>query len=351
MKTASLLRNCWYLATQSHRLNRGQLLDRTILGDPVVLGRGGDGKAFALRNVCPHRSMPLSYGSLQGCELQCCYHGWKFNTGTGACMDIPSMSEEQNRQRLQAIKVRSYPVQEVQGNIWIFMSSETARDVGDVPPVPVLAAFPADAKPKVVETIGVRCHLDQTVMGLMDPAHQAFVHTSWWMSTRQFTGRTISKDYGPAPWGYRLIPNQQRKNARLYRLLGRNLTTEFSFQLPSLRIEETRSDRHSVVQLTAITPINEGESVIHALFYWTPPWLAILHPAIRLMLKRFLKQDRDIMLMQDAGLRHKSPQMLVDDADTQSKWYLRLKQEYEKSQQEGRPFTNPVQPRTLQWRT
>jgi hypothetical protein len=42
---------------------------------------------------------------------------------------------------------------------------------------------------------------------------------------------------------------------------------------------------------------------------------------------------------------------LIDDADTQARWYYRLKQEYRRARAEGRPFENPVKPRTLHWRS
>jgi phenylpropionate dioxygenase-like ring-hydroxylating dioxygenase large terminal subunit len=351
MQATPLLRNCWYLAIRSRELKTGALLSRVFLGEPVVLGRGDDGKPFALRNICPHRGMPLSYGWLQGSELQCCYHGWKFNTATGQCTDIPSMSEEQDRQRLAGIKVRSYRAQEIQGNVWIFMPGEKALDEKDIPPVPNLPGIPAGADPDMAETMRFRCHMDHAVMGLMDPAHAAFVHTSWWWRTKNLQRREIRKNYGPAPWGYQMERYALTQSAKPYRILGGNVSTEIRFQLPGVRVEHITGDRHTVVSLTAITPISDGESDVHQLFYWTIPWLAIARPIARRMAHRFLAQDRDVVIMQEEGLAFDPPMMLIDDTDTQAKWYFRLKQEYEKSQEEGRGFANPVQPRTLRWRS
>jgi hypothetical protein len=42
---------------------------------------------------------------------------------------------------------------------------------------------------------------------------------------------------------------------------------------------------------------------------------------------------------------------LIDEADTQAKWYYRLKREYLRARAEGRPFVNPVEARTLEWRS
>jgi hypothetical protein len=43
--------------------------------------------------------------------------------------------------------------------------------------------------------------------------------------------------------------------------------------------------------------------------------------------------------------------MLIDDADTQAKWFYRLKREWLRAVEEGRPFENPVKACTLRWRS
>jgi hypothetical protein len=57
------------------------------------------------------------------------------------------------------------------------------------------------------------------------------------------------------------------------------------------------------------------------------------------------------MLRQQQGLRYAPPLASIDDADTRAKWYYRLKREYRRARAEGRPFANPVEARTLEWRS
>jgi phenylpropionate dioxygenase-like ring-hydroxylating dioxygenase large terminal subunit len=85
--------------------------------------------------------------------------------------------------------------------------------------------------------------------------------------------------------------------------------------------------------------------------YWTAPWLTALKPFLRHYVRAFLHQDGRIMERQQQGLRYDPPLTLIDDADTQAKWYYRLKREYRRAHAEGRPFENPVEPRTLEWRS
>jgi len=56
------LTDSWYLGAASKELRPGQQFRRIILGQPVMLGRTKAGEAFALRDVCPHRLVPLSEG-------------------------------------------------------------------------------------------------------------------------------------------------------------------------------------------------------------------------------------------------------------------------------------------------
>jgi len=133
--------------------------------------------------------------------------------------------------------------------------------------------------------------------------------------------------------------------------LGGIPETEIVFRLPSVRLENIRAGRHRVGNLTAITPVDGRVTEINHCVYWTSPWLGALKPLLRRYARAFLRQDRDIMERQQQGLRFNPPLTLIDDADTQAKWYYRLKREYRRARAEGRPFENPVEPRTLEWRS
>src|SRR5580692_5930253 len=80
-----LLYGFWYRAMASGALTRNRLRKAMLLEIPLVLGRDRQGKPFALRDACPHRGMPLSCGRFDGQNLECSYHGWKFDAHTGQC--------------------------------------------------------------------------------------------------------------------------------------------------------------------------------------------------------------------------------------------------------------------------
>jgi len=342
-QTDDLLRDIWYFALPSGALEPGRLVSRSLLGDPVVFGRGPDGAAFALRDICPHRGIPLSDGRMTSGEVECRYHGWRFGAN-GVCTAIPSLVEGQDMD-ISRIRVRRYPIHEAQGCIWIFMASDGSVEPPPPPTLPEVADHP-----RLVETMEFPCHVDHAVVGLMDPAHGPFVHKSWWWRSRRSI-HAKEKRFGPSELGFSMLRHAPSSNSAAYRILGGEMTTEIAFRLPGIRIEHVKAGRNALVGLTAVTPITAETTIIHQMMYWTMPWLSALRPILRPFVRKFLGQDRDIVVQQQRGLRHDPTLLLINDADMQAKWYYRLKKAHERSIAEGVAFENPVRETTLRWRS
>jgi phenylpropionate dioxygenase-like ring-hydroxylating dioxygenase large terminal subunit len=341
--SAAPLREMWYFALPGAVLGRGRMRAKTLLGEPLLLCRGADGGVFALRDICPHRGIPLSCGRFDGREVECCYHGWRFD-GSGTCTAIPSLVPGQALD-IARIKVKTYPAREIQGNVWVYFGDDPAG----APAVPVLPDI-GERGPDMVECLPFPCTIDHAVVGLMDPAHGPFVHRAWWWRGRQ-TIHEKAKAFAASPFGFTMLRHAPSRNSNAYKLLGGKPETEIAFRLPSLRIEHIRVGRHAVINLTAVTPLSATECEVNHAIWWTLPYLTALKPLLRPFVRSFLRQDRDIMALQQQGLRHNPPLMLINDADSQAKWYHRLKNEYARARAEQRPFVNPVQDRVLRWRS
>lgn len=341
--SAAPLRDMWYFALPGHRIGRGRTVAKTLLGEPLLIGRGRDGGVFALRDICPHRGMPLSEGRFDGGEVECCYHGWRFDTG-GRCTAIPSLCADQELD-IGRIRVKAYPAAEVQGNVWVFFGQDPAG-APEVPVLPDIGERPCD----LFESVRMPCGIDHAVVGLMDPAHGPFVHRAWWWRSRG-SMHEKAKAFAASPWGFTMLRHAPSRNSKAYRLLGGRPETEIVFRLPSVRIEHVRVGRHVLCNLTAVTPLAAGESEVNHAIYWSLPWLTPLKPLLRPYVRAFLDQDRAVMAKQQDGLKHDPPLMLINDADTQARWYHRLKNEYARARAAGRPFVNPVKDRVLRWRS
>ena len=344
----NLLPEFWYLATLSRKLTVGRSVPVTLLEQEVLLVRAGDGRVHAYADRCPHRGMRLRHGTCDGAALQCGYHGWRFRLDTGRCESIPSLVENDIIEPAR-FGLRVFPCREVQGNIWVFMGTQTVPAL--LPSVPEVPGFDGVA-PQISATMRFACEADVATMGFFDPGHPAFVHTSrWWKHKPATSLRPKEKTFTPDALGFRMQRHHLRHGANPYRLLGRNVHVDVTIQLPGLRIEHIQGDRHSACVLAASTPVTATTTDVHYRLYWTMGWLAPLKPIAAWMTREFLRQDQDIADKLDASDAPYPPAMFVGDADAQIRWFVNVKKEYMASRAEQRPFVNPLRKQVLRWRS
>ncbi|NKB43455.1 MAG: Rieske 2Fe-2S domain-containing protein [Alphaproteobacteria bacterium] len=341
----AFLHGFWYVAAVAGDVKRGKTIHRTLLGKPVLIGRDATDAVFALSDTCPHRGTLLSRGMFDGETVECPYHGWRFATN-GQCTTIPSQKEGQ-RPQADDIRARPYPVRESNGIIWVFIGDKT--DAENLPTVPAVLDIGNRFQLHLRRTF--HCNIDLAITGLMDPAHGAFVHaSSVWRGHRDV--RDKEKVFSPTPLGWRMDRHVASGNARAYRLfLGGAPETEISYALPGIRIEHATTGKATYCGLTACTPVAADTTAVHHIMYWNIPGGAALRGLVRLIARRFLNQDADAVKDMRDGQAFNPDTMLVEDADTQIRWYFRLKKEWQQAQRDGRPFHNPIEPVTLRWRS
>lgn len=164
------LKNAWYAAGWSDELAPGQLRQHFLLGEPVLLARRADGRVVALEDRCAHRATALSMGRLEGEGLRCLYHGLKFDTASGRCIEIPGQPRIPDN-----LAVRTHPVVEREGWLFVWMGDPALADPALVPPV----VGPANTE----WTVG-RSQMDYVANyqlindNLCDFSHLAYVHVN-----------------------------------------------------------------------------------------------------------------------------------------------------------------------------
>jgi hypothetical protein len=153
------------------------------------------------------------------------------------------------------------------------------------------------------------------------------------------------------PGGFVMTKHKPSKPA--YALLG-EVTTEITFELPSTRFEIIEGHLFGkpfkVVGLTVCTPRDGERTDIIQVFYW-PGWMAFIKPVLMLIGPTFIGDDRKIVELQREGLKFNPNLMLIQDSDQPAIWYHRIKKAWAESVENGTPFANPVQERTLRWRS
>ncbi len=122
----SFIRNSWYMAAWAK-----DVVDKpvavTVLNDPLVIFRGAHGSVGILYDVCPHRAVPLSLGSISGDHIVCPYHGIEIDTA-GICRKNPHIQGSPER-----LKARAYPVAEQHGIVWVWPGDAALADPGLIP--------------------------------------------------------------------------------------------------------------------------------------------------------------------------------------------------------------------------
>jgi phenylpropionate dioxygenase-like ring-hydroxylating dioxygenase large terminal subunit len=357
---AGFLWDFWYPAVRSAEITGQRLATAMLLEVPLVLGRTSDGKAFAMRDSCPHRGIPLSYGRFDGEAVECSYHGWRFDACSGQCVEIPSLAS-QDKLKVERIFAGHYPCEERDGYVWVHMSSggRTAADNSPgsklqetIPAAPALSVF--SEKYKITHlSCELPSHIDHGIIGLMDPAHGPFVHQSWFWRSRGSIHEK-EKQFEPIPNGFRMSKHSPSTNSAPYQLLkkmtGEAVTTTIDFVLPNLRLEEIHSGKLWFSSRATVTPVRRDLCRIDFVAAWNLFFLPVA--IFRMFGKTFLRQDQETMIRQAEGLKQNPHLMLIDDADRPAKWYFSLKANLIESRRTGAAMVHPMTgPVTLRWRS
>jgi len=349
----------WYPALRSEEIVGRRLATAMLLEVPLVLGRTSEGKAFAMRDSCPHRGIPLSYGHFDGQALECCYHGWKFDACSGRCLEIPSLAS-QDKLKVERIFAGHYPCEERDGYVWVYMTSRGRAAADNAPGTALPDTIPAAPELPVFSeryrithlACELPSHIDHGIIGLMDPAHGPFVHQSWfWRSKHSIHEK--EKKFEPIPNGFRMSKHEPSSNSAPYKILryfsGQPTTTMIDFVLPNMRFEEIRSGQLWFSSRTTVTPVRRDLCRIDFVAAWNiflPRWI------FRIFAEQFLRQDQETMIQQAEGLKHNPRLMLIDDADRPAKWYFALKANLLESRRTREAPVHPMNgPTMLRWRS
>jgi phenylpropionate dioxygenase-like ring-hydroxylating dioxygenase large terminal subunit len=358
---SAMLTGFWYRALPSDQVRRGELRKAMLLEAPLVVGRDGSGRAFALRDSCPHRGMPLSAGSFADGDLECSYHGWRFDPHSGQCRLIPSLTCDQTL-RVERIYAGSYACEERDSFIWVYIPDPGPAGAGftsrEEPAgrAPALPGFGGKYRTAYLSA-DLPCSVDHGIIGLMDPAHGPFVHQAWWWRSRRSIHEK-QKRFEPIASGFRMSAHTPSSNSAPYKILrfyasAEEISTTIDFVLPNLRYETIRAGKYWFSSLTTVTPITERHCRIDVVAAWNVfYWLPFGPSVLKLVFRKFVEQDRRTMERQSEGLKHNPHLMLIDDADRPAKWYFALKAAHLEAKQRNGPLKHPMEgPVLLKWRS
>lgn len=150
----------WTAVARSSDL-RKRPLALTIDGVPLVIFRSGD-EISCLTDRCPHRSAPLSGGTVVDGAIQCPYHGWRYN-GAGQCVAVPGHLGD-----LPRSFIPRHAVREADGLIFVSLAKE--------PGTPYTGALSGPGSVSKMLTNQVHSTLAEVAENILDATHTHYTH-------------------------------------------------------------------------------------------------------------------------------------------------------------------------------
>jgi carbazole 1,9a-dioxygenase terminal dioxygenase component len=126
-------RNHWYPALFSHELEGDAVKPIKLLGERII-ARRVEGRVCAIEDRCVHRRVPLSakIECYTPDTVTCWYHGFTYDFRDGK---LVSVITEPGCSLIGKTAVKTYPVREAQGIVFIFVGDIKPVDLADdVPP-------------------------------------------------------------------------------------------------------------------------------------------------------------------------------------------------------------------------
>lgn len=268
----------------------------TRLAEKLVFYRTAEGKAVCLSDVCAHRHASIAMGELCGADrIMCPFHGLEYDP-SGACVRIPANGA--GAPVPQNFRVRSYPVHEEAGFLWIWW--------GDGSPAPAAPAFFDDVPPGAVYATVKdhwKTHYSRVIENQLDPVHLPFVHRTTigrggrklvngpglaWINPDRFDMFVYNeKDIGQAPKKPSEVPIPSPSGYKI------------EFQFPNLW-ENRIADKVRV--LAAFVPVDAENTLLYLRFYQAFATIPVLGRLIALAAMPFnlivAHQDRRIVQTQ-----------------------------------------------------
>jgi phenylpropionate dioxygenase-like ring-hydroxylating dioxygenase large terminal subunit len=269
-KNVARVVDAWYVACASGELGKKKPVSRQVLGVPSALWRTSSGAPAAVLDRCPHRNVPLSLGRVEQGEIECRYHGWRFDDG-GKLRAIPGLPVVDEDACVSQARdggprcVDSYRAVESDGFIWVWLSQRDPATT--LLPAPLrLAQLDRDDYVHVRKSMRVEGTLHSTLENILDVPHTAFLHGGLFRTSekkheieaivqRRRDGVEVEFVGEPRPPG--LVGRVLSPSGGVMRHWDR-------FLLPATaQVEYRLGDENHVLVTTLCTPVSETVTDMH----------------------------------------------------------------------------------------
>lgn len=297
--------DAWYVACASSELGKKRPLAVQVLGVPLALWRTSDGAPAAVLDRCPHRNVPLSLGRVERGELECRYHGWRFDS-CGQLKAVPGLPIVDDTKLDHPSRcTQGYRVVERDGFVWVWLSAKDPKDTLTPEPFRLeqLDGFEAPHRyVHVRRSLRVEGTLHGTLENILDVPHTAFLHGGLFRTAEKKNEieAIVSRSQDRVVAEFVGEPRPEGVIGRVLSPSGGVVQHWDRFFLPSVaQVEYRIGTENHVVVTTVCTPVSETVTIMHAVASLrTRIPITPLAPFAGPLAWRILGQDKEILKAQ-----------------------------------------------------
>jgi phenylpropionate dioxygenase-like ring-hydroxylating dioxygenase large terminal subunit len=305
------LKNFWYIACESKELGADKPLQARLMDEWLALYRDKNGKAVAVIDRCLHRNARLSFGKLTNGELQCPYHGWKYD-GAGQVTAVPS--EGINFQPKASMCLPQYETREQDGYVYVQLEADSSLHPKEVP---FLKPTHQHIRLKHV----FEAEVPNCAENFIDIPHTSFVHPNVFRYQKE--PQKLLADIEMSDGNVHIRYRGETSNFGIFsKILNRKNTEivhEDHYYLPNFTHVEYRftDGKHFNITSQSIPTASGITTVYTDLTYDYGFWNWLAKPFVYLSAKIIIGQDVRIMGQQSAVTKRYGEQFMSTKADFQ----------------------------------
>lgn len=304
----------WYVAALSRQITGKRPFAATIMEEPLVLFRAGDGSPVALIDRCLHRNAALSKGDVFNGQIGCPYHGWTYDA-RGDLVSVPSEGPETFPRPGRTLE--RFPVIEQDGLVWVYLGT------------PERAAAKSPFRFPHAGERGWRSYMMRTwfdgdvtdlVENFMDVPHTAFVHAGWFRrATNARRAEAVVERTSDAVHVEYFQPDDSIGFTKwLLNPDGKPMTHTDRFFMPNVtRVDYMWAEQRGFVITSQITPVSPTRALVFtAITFRFGIFTALARVLLPAYTRAVINQDVRIMTVQTNNLeRFRTRRFHGTDAD------------------------------------
>ncbi|MBL7977913.1 MAG: Rieske 2Fe-2S domain-containing protein [Bacteroidetes Order II. Incertae sedis bacterium] len=273
----------------SHEVRTGQFTKVWQENRPLFLTRL-EGRVVGYEDFCPHRGAPLSQGKVWGGrEVECPYHGWRFNLETGENTFVPV------KNACRPCTLKPIPLLEAYDLVW-HQADKTA----------VLPAL-SGQKPLLFKTGSIQARLVNVAENFLEGSHTHFVHEGY-IRSAQPKRQAMAATFRPQPNGFTVHYQPEPPKGLLTKVLPRKFRTLrpiASYVHPHVTVlSYLDTSGHCLARFEGILKTEQTATRFFARIFLDlgglTPWVSGL---ASYFFGKIIRQDQHILEIQDQNLK------------------------------------------------